>query len=524
MASAQYIEELVQKKKANGDDRRDSRIRGSIESTISYFSHPQRSIANTPFNSRPSSIPESPQLVGTDTIGNAISQTNGQDNPFQDRQSSTHYRDNPFSNSSSRTASVENLHDLEKAPYPSSVSSYPTEKTESVVDISPAHLHDDHHLGHGGPLTFRQRVKHFTFANYAMTMSTGGVALIISGMPFKFDGMVGLGQSLFIWNLFLFTGVTSIMIWRFCMYPSTFKNAFANVHEGFFIATFLLSIATIITNTVAYGLPATNNAVWLSDALRAVFWIYTVVVTFFAIGYYHVLFMTKQLVITNVLPGWVLPIFPAMLVGTLASAIAGFQEPGYAYPMIIVGLGYQGLGFFLALAMYGLYFGRLLTSGLPLDQSRPAMFIAVGPPAFTGLALLGMAKDIQTVNLFKAYPLMNIANQDLLPDILSLFALVMAIFLWVLAFWFWGIAVLAAFEGVLRNDFHLNWYAYVFPNVGFTIVTVKIGERLDSILVKSIGEVMGIILFFLLFLIYYCHIKAVVTHKIMWPGRDEDSH
>jgi len=63
------------------------------------------------------------------------------------------------------------------------------------------------------------------------------------------------------------------------------------------------------------------------------------------------------------------------------------------------------------------------------------MFIAVGPPSFTALAFIGMAQDLQIVKIFPNYMVLNgIENQALITDILSLFALVMAIFLWVLAF------------------------------------------------------------------------------------------
>jgi hypothetical protein len=63
------------------------------------------------------------------------------------------------------------------------------------------------------------------------------------------------------------------------------------------------------------------------------------------------------------------------------------------------------------------------------------MFIAVGPPSFTALAFIGMAQDLQAVRIFPDYMVLNgIQNQALITDILSLFALVMAIFLWVLAF------------------------------------------------------------------------------------------
>jgi tellurite resistance protein TehA-like permease len=63
------------------------------------------------------------------------------------------------------------------------------------------------------------------------------------------------------------------------------------------------------------------------------------------------------------------------------------------------------------------------------------MFIAVGPPSFTALAFIGMAQDFQLANIFPDYMALNgIENQAIITDVLSLLALIMAIFLWVLAF------------------------------------------------------------------------------------------
>jgi tellurite resistance protein TehA-like permease len=87
------------------------------------------------------------------------------------------------------------------------------------------------------------------------------------------------------------------------------------------------------------------------------------------------------------------------------------------------------------------------------------MFIAVGPPSFTALAFIGMAQDVTATQIFSVYTNLNeVINQDTIPDILQLFALLMAIFLWTLAFWFFAIAFVASLEAVTRNDFHLNWY------------------------------------------------------------------
>ena len=402
------------------------------------------------------------------------------------------------------------------------------------IEASPApsyHGNDDHYNGNDDhkskhdpeTLSWSERLKHFTWAWFACTMSTGGVAFVVSVIPNRLTGLTELGTVIFVFNIILFVTFTTLMITRFILHPGTLKHSLVNPHEGFFFATFWLSLATMMTNTTAYGIP--NSGPWLVEALWVAFWIYTVCVTLIAIFYYHVLFTVKKLVITNVLPGWVLPIFPAMLVGTLASAISKFQPAHRALPMLVAGLAYQGLGMMVAMMMYALYFGRLLTSGLPVEASRPAMFIAVGPPAFTALALIGMAQDVVKTEIFPNYiELIGIIDQTLIADIFQLLALLTAIFLWVFAFWCFGIAVVANVEAIPRNDFHLNWYAYVFPNVGFTIATIQIGVRLDSNAITLVGTGMGAVLFFLLLLIMFCHIKAVIKKGIMWPGKDEDSH
>jgi C4-dicarboxylate transporter/malic acid transport protein len=483
------IQELMHyKKSVLLDDRRVSAIRGSIETTVDFFSQRRSRFLNN-FNSRTAirdpiaaDSPTVPVTMVYPQISKPMNFQHG-GNEILGRE-------------------IRNGKDIEIQSI-----SIDHEKEEAVI----------------GSVSLRDRLKHFTFAWYAMTMSTGGVAFVLSVVPNRFNGLTGLGTGIFILNLFLFTCVTITICTRFILHPGTFTHSLTNPHEGFFFATFWLSLATMITNTTAYGIP--NTGPWIITALRTAFWVYTVCATLLAVFYYHVLFTVKKLVLTNVLPGWVLPIFPAMLVGTLASAIAKTQPAEQALPILVAGLSYQGLGMMLAIMMYALYFGRLLTSGLPADMSRPAMFIAVGPPSFTALAFIGMAQDVQSTKIFSSYiTLSGISGQSLIPDVLQLLALIAAIFLWVLAFWFFSIALVASIEAVGRNDFHLNWYAYVFPNVGFTIATIKIGERLDSPAIKGVGSVMGAVLFFLLVLIWGCHVRAVVKRKICWPGRDEDAH
>ena len=145
-------------------------------------------------------------------------------------------------------------------------------------------------------VTWKGRLKHFTFAWYAATMSNGGVAFVLSALPKRFAALTTIGEVVFVLNLLLFTCVSITMIARFIIHRSTLFHAFTNPHEGFFFATFCLTIATQISNTTAYGVP--HAGPWIFVALRIVFWFYTVFTTLVAIFYYYILFTVKRLVRT----------------------------------------------------------------------------------------------------------------------------------------------------------------------------------------------------------------------------------
>jgi hypothetical protein len=164
-----------------------------------------------------------------------------------------------------------------------------------------------------------------------------------------------------------------------------------------------------------------------------------------------------------------------MLASTLTSAIAKTPPAEHVLPMPMAGPTYQGLDTMLAVAMLGIYFRRLLAPSLPADASRPSMFIAVGPPSsLTALAFIGRAQDFSWTNIPSSYSMPGIANQALTPDVLQLLALPAAAFPRASAVWVSGIALIPAIDTGGRNAFRLNGYAYMSPNVGFAIATVKI--------------------------------------------------
>lgn len=284
------------------------------------------------------------------------------------------------------------------------------------------------------------RLQHFTWAWYTLTMSTGGVATLISIQPHTFPGLITIGAIFFTLNLLLFAILCTTMIVRFAKFPGSLKDSLKHEREGLFFPTFWLSVATIITGTQKYAVQPYDTQhemrVWLTTSIAIAFWAYTVCTFLLAVFQYSFLFIGHTYMLQKMMPSWLLPVFPVMLAGTIASVIAADQPMAARLPIIVAGIGCQGLGFCVSLIMYAHYIGRLMQSGLPNREHRPAMFIGVGPPSFTCLALIGMANSLPVDFDF---------NTDRLLDgaMLRTLAVLSALFLWVLAMWFFMIALVA---------------------------------------------------------------------------------
>lgn len=62
----------------------------------------------------------------------------------------------------------------------------------------------------------------------------------------------------------------------------------------------------------------------------------------------------------------------------------------------------------------------------------------------------------------------------------------------------------------------------VFPNTGFVIATISIGNALDSEIIRYMGNGFTVAILLMWSFVLYHNIRAVVVADIMYPGRDED--
>jgi C4-dicarboxylate transporter/malic acid transport protein len=279
-------------------------------------------------------------------------------------------------------------------------------------------------------------------------MSTGGFATLLSVQPHTFTGLKTIGRIVYIFDLVLFVFLVTAISARFILYPGSFRKSLRHPSEALFFPTFWLSLPTIIGGMNNYG--AEKTGPWLIVTLRVLFWLYCACTVLLAICQYWYLFMNKTLLVKSMTPSWILPIFPVMLTGTLASILAANQPPHQRLPMIVAGVAAQGLGFTVAVMLYAVFLVRLFEYGLPLPNARPGMFICVGPPGFTILALIGMSNALpDDYGYFAAH--------SGAAETLRAMALFTGIFIWMIGFWWFCIAIISTIQGVRDMHFSLNW-------------------------------------------------------------------
>jgi C4-dicarboxylate transporter/malic acid transport protein len=349
-------------------------------------------------------------------------------------------------------------------------------------------------------------------------MSTGGLALLLSPstQPHTFQGLEIIGKITYIFDLVIFTLISCAMVYRFVQRPALFRESICHPTEGLFLPTVFLSLASIIGGTNLYGIPSCGP--WLVVVYRILFWTYFAGTFIVATGMYYMLFSNPSLKVEDMTPAWDLPIFPVMLTGTIASIGASSQPVAHAVPIIVAGISGQGLGIIVSVFMYACYIHRMIQYGFPSPTSRPAMFIAVGPPAFTSLALMGMANAWpEAAGYFDT-------DGASLRVTLRILATMVSVFLWCLAFWFFCISLLANCAVARELTFHLNWWAFIFPNTGFTIATIKIGNEFESEGIRWVGSLMTVLLVAAYVFVLIMHIKAVLTKEILLESKDEDTY
>jgi C4-dicarboxylate transporter/malic acid transport protein len=212
---------------------------------------------------------------------------------------------------------------------------------------------------------------------FAATMSTGALAVVLGNTPKGFKGLWTIGVIVFIIDIIMFLVFNVLMIMRFILVPRKLTASLHHPVEGLFHGTYWVSVALILNNAYLYGHPKTGP--WLTKAHEVSFWSYCAISFIVSIAQYSMFFRLERLNVTDAVPAWIFPIYPLLVVGTLAGTILPSQPDSASWKIFIGGVLFQGLAWLVSFLMYAIYMQRLMTSNLPSANVRPGMYVSVGP-------------------------------------------------------------------------------------------------------------------------------------------------
>ncbi|KAJ4354932.1 hypothetical protein N0V95_003398 [Ascochyta clinopodiicola] len=328
-------------------------------------------------------------------------------------------------------------------------------------------------------LPWRERIRHFTWTWFCLTMATGGIANVLYAVPFHFRGLYALGCLFFIGNMVLFLFNVAMISCRFYFYPRTFRASFLHPTESLFIPAAIVSFGIIMMNISQYGVGMVGQGRWLEHVMIVLFWV------------------------------------DCGLAVTCSLAI-------YLIIIILGGYVIQGIGFLVSLMIYAAFIYRLMTQKLPKESLRPGMFISVGPSGFTIAGIITMGQELP-----KVVPpdFMGAGNGELAGKVGMIMANFMGLWLWGLALWFFFVSVGAHWSCARRGkmDFAMTWYSFVFPNTALTTATFAIARALDgNSAIRYVGCTMTIALILMWIFVVVMNVRAVLIHQILWPQKQED--
>jgi len=362
----------------------------------------------------------------------------------------------------------------------------------------------------------RDRIAHFTWPWFSMTMSTGALSVVLGNSPNTFTGLQTIGKIVYILDLVLFLIFNGLMITRFILLPRKLTASLHHPVEGLFHGTYWVSVALILNGAYVFGNKETGS--WMTKAQEVCFWTYCAISFSISIIQYSMFFRLERLNVTDAVPAWIFPIYPLLVTGTLAGTILPSQPEDASWKIFVGGVMFQGVAWTVSFLMYAIYMQRLMTSSLPSANVRPGMFVSVGPAGYTSAGLFSLAK--QAPRLIPA----NYWTDTVVPDgeIVRIIGIMAGLFVLLFAYWFFFITTIAILTGIRKMTFSLNWWAFIFPNAGLTLATIQAGSALKSQGINGVASALTILLVIMWFITAGFCARAVWQGDVMWPGKDED--
>ncbi|KAG1790564.1 voltage-dependent anion channel [Suillus plorans] len=372
----------------------------------------------------------------------------------------------------------------------------------------------------GGPprKSWRECIRNFTWAWHTVIMGTGGTSALVHAFPY-WNGSPAIKVvtlMVFCLNLLLFVLFTGATVARYIMFPDTWLKMIRHPTQGPLMGAFPAGATTLINIALVAHQEWNFGGTGFLYTLWGCWWLDSIVSYLIAFGMLHAMMVEQKHALDTMTAFWLLPaisLIVASSTGGLLSIALKAQSMELAISTALFSLTMVIIGLSLALMMITVYLARLVISGPPEKLLVLSSFVALGPFGQGGYSLL-----INGQNLSEILPLyVSGTFPEAGGQIIFSFCFCGAYILWSMGIC-WIIISSNSILSVLRNEgaipFSITYQGLIFPNAVFALLSIKLGNVLNSDIFRGFGAAWTVIVFILWLSIFARTSLAVIDRSI----------
>lgn len=321
---------------------------------------------------------------------------------------------------------------------------------------------------------FRRIIRNFTPSWFIITMSTGVISILLHQLPYNGSGLQIISVVFFVLNLILFLLFTLISCLRYILYPQIFPAVLRHPHQSLFLATFPVGLATLINMTVLVCVPVWGRG--MATFAWILWWIDSAMALTACFHLTFVIMSNRRSDLAELTALYLIPIVSVVIAATSGGLVAG-AIPNHNHQLwtLIISYIFWGIGTPLSWIILTLYFLRM-TVHKPLQREViVSLLLPIGPLGLSGFSIISLGKLAK--RLFPStHSLPHVAHAG---DVFYIAGFLVGIILWGFAIvWFIVAVITIATSGGF--PFNMGWWGFIFPVGVFTLLTMTIGEELES--------------------------------------------
>ena len=332
----------------------------------------------------------------------------------------------------------------------------------------------------------REMIRQFTPNWFAATMGTGILALALAALPGAGSLLHGIGETLWMFNIGLFTLFTGLYAARWIMFGHEARRILGHNIVSMFIGTIPMGLATIINGIIAFGLPRYGTgAIPVAEAL---WWVDVAMAVGCGVVIPYLMFTRQEHSLDQMTAVWLLPVVAAEVAGASGGLLAPHLAGASAqFTVLITSYVLWAYSVPVAFGILSILILRMALHKLPHEGMAASSWLALGPIGTGALGMLVIGADAPAI--FAAQGMAEVGT------VAHGIGIVAGTTLWGFGLWWLLMATLITIRYFRAGiPFNLGWWGYTFPLGVYAVATLKLGQVLHLGFFDIFGSVLVVAL------------------------------